>query len=141
MSNSLSTSVPKTTTAAPPATPSRIGQTGAQWTNRVAGVSALAQFYFAGLAVFGAASFSMHQRAGWLVQLMSLFTLLLLLVSRVPIRVSGLALLLFTLTMLQPVLAFPVRESAPALAALHPVNGLAILALCMFLDRRLRKPR
>jgi len=104
----------------------------------LAGLAALAQFYTAGLAVFGAASFALHQRIGWLVQVASLVTLLLLTVARVPFRVSRLAILLFVLAVLQPVLAFAPRASLPELSALHPVNGLAILAACIFLERTLR---
>ena len=104
----------------------------------VVGFAALTQFYTAGLAVFGAASFTLHARFGWLVLVASLVTLLLLIASRVSFKVSRLAILLFVLAVLQPVLAFAPRARVPALSALHPVNGLAILAVCMLLERALR---
>jgi len=104
----------------------------------VAGLAAMAQFYTAGLAVFGAASFVLHQRVGWLVQVASLVTVLLLIIARVPFKVSRLAILLFVLAVLQPVLAFAPRARVPELSALHPVNGLAILAVCLLLERALR---
>jgi hypothetical protein len=53
--------------------------------------------------------------------------------------VSRYAILLFVLAVLQPVLAFAPRATLPALSALHPVNGLAILAVCMLLERSLRR--
>jgi hypothetical protein len=102
------------------------------------GVAAITQFYTAGLAVFGVTSFVSHARVGWLVQLASLLTLLMLLSARVPFRVTRFAILLFVLAVLQPVLAFAFRSSAPALSALHPVNGIAILATCIFLEWALR---
>jgi hypothetical protein len=102
------------------------------------GVAAITQFYTAGLAVFGAASFMSHARVGWLVQLGSLITVVMLLSARVPFRVTRSAILLFVLAILQPVLAFAFRTGAPALSALHPVNGIAILATCIFLERKLR---
>lgn len=112
---------------------------GGLWTNRLVTAIAVAQFYFAGLAIFGAAGLEWHRAGGWLAQLLSLVTLVLLLVGRLPFRVSRLAILLFVLTVLQPVLAFAFRATLPGVSALHPVNGLAILAACLLLDRRLRQ--
>ena len=142
MSTVLPASAPATIAAAPPRTRSTTSQfleTAGRWTNRLVGGAALAQFYSAGLAVFGVASFSAHQRVGWLVQLTSLLTMVLLLAARVPFRVSRLAILLFFLGVLQPVLAFAVRATAPWLSALHPVNGVVMLAVCLLLERRLRR--
>ena len=118
---------------------SRTGiRTAGRWTNRLLAAIALTQFYSAGLAVFGAAGFELHAAGGWLAQLLSLLTIVLLLAARVPFRVSGLAILLLLLAILQPVLAFAVRATLPVLSALHPVNGIAILTICLILDRRLR---
>ena len=113
-------------------------RTAGRWTNRLLAAVAVTQFYSAGLAVFGAAGFEFHAAGGWLAQLLSVLTILLLLVARVPFKVSGLAILLLVLAILQPVLAFAVRATLPALSALHPVNGIAILTICLMLDRRLR---
>ena len=55
--------------------------------------------------------------------------------------VARLAILLFFLSMLQPVLAFAVRATAPALSALHPVNGVVMLAVCLLIEHQLREPR
>jgi hypothetical protein len=116
-------------------------ETAGRWTNRISAGAALAQFYTAGMAVFGAASFSMHARVGWLVQLGSLLTTVTLLAARTPFRTSRFAILILLLAILQPVLAFAVRPRAPELAALHPVNGVILLALCLLLERRLRQTR
>lgn len=141
MSHNFSASAP-TVLAGAPARPrsgfSRLLEGFGRRTNMLAGVAAIAQFYTAGLAVFGAASFVSHARVGWLAQLASLLTVVMLAAARVPFRVTRLALLLFALTLLQPVLAFAVRASAPALSALHPVNGIAIIVVCALLERRLR---
>ena len=118
---------------------SRTGiRTVGRWTNRLLASVAVVQFYSAGLAVFGAAGFELHAAGGWLAQLLSVLTIVLLFAARVPFRVSGLAILLLFLAILQPVLAFAVRATLPALSALHPVNGIAILTICLLLDRRLR---
>jgi hypothetical protein len=130
-----------TTDISQSAEPARIrnaARTAGRWTNRFIAATSVVQFYTAGLAVFGVTSFAAHQRGGWLAQLLGLMTVILLLVARVPYKVSRLAILVFVLTILQPVLAFAVRQSLPALSALHPVNGIAILAVCILLERRLR---
>jgi hypothetical protein len=116
-------------------------EAGARRTNLLLGAAAISQFYTAGLAVFGAASFLSHARIGWLVQLASLLTVVLLLSARVPFRVTRLAILLLLLAILQPVLAFAFRDSAPAVSALHPVSGVAIVAVSVLLELRLRQRR
>jgi hypothetical protein len=111
----------------------------ARWTNRLALVGTTAQFYTAGLAVFGAASFASHARTGWLVQVASLCTMIFLLVARVPFRLTRLAIVVLLLAILQPVLAFAPRASMPWLSALHPLNGLAMVAFALILELRIRK--
>jgi hypothetical protein len=111
----------------------------ARWMNRVAGVAAIAQFYTAGLAVFGAASFSSHAGTGYLVFLASFLTMALLIVARAPFRVTRIAMLISLLAFLQPVLAFAPRARFPWLSALHPLSGLVIVALLASLERGLRE--
>ncbi len=115
-----------------------ITRTVARWTNRIVLAATIAQFYTAGLAVFGAASFRMHNVTGRFMVLASLGTMTLLLVARVPFRVSRFAIGILVLALLQPVLAFGTRATAPSLSALHPLNGLALVALAVLLDRRIR---
>ena len=116
---------------------SRNLQSAGRWTNLVVTSAALAQFYSAGLAVFGATSFTVHARVGWLVQLGSLLTSIFLLSARVPFKVGRLAIVILILGILQPVFAFGFR-SVPVLAALHPFNGVVLLATCVLLELRLR---
>ena len=96
------------------------------------------QFYAAGLAVFGAASFALHAVIG---QMMIVFALLSLLVSLGARRVGASAggpLLLFGLVVAQPILAFAPRASAPWMSALHPVVGLVIAVVAWRIERSLR---
>ena len=116
---------------------SRTLESAGRWLNVIVAAAAIAQFYSAGLAIFGAMDFVVHARIGWLVQLGSLITTILLLSARVPFRVSRLALLILVLGILQPVFAFGLRFE-PALAALHPLNGVVLLGTCLLLEWRLR---
>jgi hypothetical protein len=85
----------------------------------------IAQFFFAGLGIFGATGFGVHQMVGYLVILVSLILLLLALAGRLGNMRIGLSALLLVLTVVQSML-----PSGPAvIAALHPVNALAILAV------------
>lgn len=90
-----------------------------------------AQFFFAGLGIFGAASLQMHQTTGRLTIAASLVLLLVALAARPGMVRIGLSALLFILTIVQLLLA-----RAPSLvAALHPVNALAILFVALRLAR------
>jgi hypothetical protein len=113
----------------------------ARWTNRVAGVAAVAQFYTAGLAVFGAASFASHAGVGYLVFLASFLTMTLLIIARTPFRLTRIAILVSLLALLQPILAFAPRARFPWLSALHPLSGLGIVALLVLLERGLRSQK
>lgn len=93
----------------------------------------VAQFFFAGLGAFGAASYSLHRTNGYLIVLGALLLLLLALAGWLGRARIGLSALLFALTIVQVVLATAVP---PTLAALHPVNALAILGVTAQLARR-----
>lgn len=85
----------------------------------------VAQFFFAGLGIFGAAGFGAHKLVGYLIIPASLILLVLALVGRLGTVRIGLSALLLVLTVIQSML-----PSGPAvIAALHPVNALAILAV------------
>ena len=85
----------------------------------------IVQFFFAGLGIFGATGFGAHKTLGYLVIPVSLILLVLALVGRLGNMRIGLSALLLVLTIIQSVL-----PSGPAvIAALHPVNALAILAV------------
>jgi hypothetical protein len=85
----------------------------------------IAQFFFAGLGIFGATNFGIHRTVGYLVIPASLILLVLALAGRLGTLRIGLSALLLVLTIIQSML-----PSGPAvIAALHPVNALAILAV------------
>ncbi|MDQ2787453.1 MAG: DUF6220 domain-containing protein [Chloroflexota bacterium] len=92
----------------------------------------IAQFFFAGLGVFGAAGFGAHKMTGYLIEAASLILLILALAGRLGRMWTRLSALLFALTIVQSLL-----PSGPALvAAFHPLNAVAILFITLFLARR-----
>jgi lysylphosphatidylglycerol synthetase-like protein (DUF2156 family) len=105
---------------------------------------AVLQFFLAGLGVFGAASFGPHETLGKLLALASLILLvlavILALTGGLSRRRAGLAALLFALMVVQWSLVELFSESAPALAALHPVNGLLVLSVAFALARGFELP-
>jgi Family of unknown function (DUF6220) len=88
----------------------------------------LLQFYLAGMALFGAASFEFHRTLGYLLTVPILLLLILALVGLVGWRLIALSALLVILTIVQMMLP-SLRISAPWVAALHPVNALALLGV------------
>ncbi len=117
-----------------------------QTTQRVLGwfmlIGATLQFFLAGLAVFRAgphgtdklfesSSFDAHRVLGYALILVAFALLVLAIVNRDQVR---LAMLLFVLMLLQYALA-AAGDSIPALGALHPVNGVAVLVIAHFLAR------
>ena len=113
----------------------------------IALLGATLQFFLAGLAVFRAkphgsdklfksSAFDAHRVIGDALILVTFAILVLAIVNREQIR---LAAILFALMILQFILA-GAGESVAALGALHPVNGVAILALAHFIARGPRMP-
>jgi Family of unknown function (DUF6220) len=99
------------------------------------------QFFLAGLGVFRAkpkghdklfesSAFDAHRVVGDAMMLIALVILIVALVSREQVRIS---VLLFVLMAVQFLLAG--AGSVPALAALHPVNGLVLIGVAQFLVR------
>jgi hypothetical protein len=92
-------------------------------------VCAVIQVFLAGLGVFdNPPSFETHRDFGYLIELIPIVMLVLALVGGMPRRFAGVSALLFGLFLLQSVFV-GVRESMPAVAALHPLNGFLILAI------------
>ena len=90
---------------------------------------AVIQVFLAGLGVFDDPNaFITHRDFGYAFSLLPIVMLVLALVGRMPRRFAGLSALLFGLFILQSVFV-AMRESMPAVAALHPLNGFVILAV------------
>lgn len=122
-----------------------VGFKGLAW---IIAVVVLVQFYFAGIGVFGEetmgeSAFNPHRIAGLLLVPASLLLLILAGISAftggVRRGVAGMAALLFVLMIVQAVLIIAFYETAPLVAALHPVNALIVLGLSFGLARAGRK--
>jgi hypothetical protein len=99
-----------------------------------AGCAAI-QVFLAGLGVFDdPAAFVSHREFGYLFGWLTLVALVLALVGRMPRRIVGLSALLLVLFALQSVFVL-LRTDLPALAALHPLNGFAILGVAIVTAR------
>jgi hypothetical protein len=78
--------------------------------------------------VFGGSSFDAHKTVGDILSALSLIVLILAAVGRREALQSS--AILFVLMILQNILG-AVGDDAPALGALHPLNGLAIIGAAM----------
>lgn len=96
---------------------------------------AVIQVFLAGLGVFDdPRAFITHREFGYLFGWLTLVILVLALVGGGPRRLAGLAALLLALFALQSVFV-ALREDLPAVAALHPLNGFALLFVAVVLTR------
>ncbi|MEY2532569.1 MAG: hypothetical protein QOF29_479 [bacterium] len=86
------------------------------------------QVFFAGLGIFGATSFDAHQSFGNLLHGLTAILLILAIVGPRTRRDIGMAVGLVVLVTVQIGLV-GARDSAPGLAALHPVLALAAMGL------------
>jgi hypothetical protein len=85
------------------------------------------QVFLAGLGVFDSPSmFQTHASWGYLLEIIPLILLVLAAVGRLGRRQILYAAALFGMFLLQSVFV-ALREDLPTIAALHPVNGFAIL--------------
>lgn len=93
------------------------------------------QVFLAGLGVFDSPeAFVTHREFGYTFGWLSLVALLIAAIGRLPRRLIGLAGLTLVQMALQSVLIL-FRDDAPALAALHPVNGVLLLVTTLVLGR------
>lgn len=93
------------------------------------------QVFLAGLGVFDdARAFITHREFGYMFGWLTLVILVLALVGGAPRRSTGLAVLLLVQFTLQSVFV-ALRTELPAIAALHPLNGFALLAVAVVLAR------
>ena len=96
---------------------------------------AVVQVFLAGLGVFDdPKAFVTHREFGYLFGWLTLVVLVLALAGRMPRRVTGLSVLLLVLFALQSLLV-AVRVDLPVVAALHPLNGFAILGVGVMTTR------
>ncbi len=95
----------------------------------------IVQVFLAGLGVFaGAANFELHRNFGFALQALPLFMAIAAWVARLGRREVVLAVVLFLLFFVQSFLLLA-RETIPAIAALHPVNGFAMAGLAFVVAR------
>jgi O-antigen ligase len=93
------------------------------------------QVFLAGLGVFESpASFATHRDVGYTLSLFPVVLLVVGLLGGMGRRLAVLAVVAFGLFILQSVFV-AMRESTPQVAALHPVNGFAILLLAIYMAR------
>lgn len=98
-------------------------------------VCSVIQIFLAGLGVFeNAGRFATHRDFGYTFGLLVLVIPILAIVARLGRRQIGMAALLLVLFLLQSVFV-ALRDSAPAIAALHPLNGFLILGLSIAMGR------
>jgi hypothetical protein len=93
------------------------------------------QVFLAGLGVFSSTSgFTTHVGVGYSLSLLPIILVVVGLVGGLGRRLALLAVLEFALFILQSVFV-AMRTSAPAVAALHPVNGFLILVIALLIVR------
>lgn len=93
------------------------------------------QVWLAGRGVFESPTmFDTHRNLGYTLSLFTIVLLVLGLLGGMGRRPAILAVVIFGLFILQSVFVL-MRESTPAVAALHPVNGFLILFLAIVLAR------
>ena len=96
----------------------------------------VAQFFLAGLGVFGATSYDAHRALGFLLGLVAVVLLVLAVAAKLPRPLTGLALLLVLLSIVQIVL---IQIDIEEVKALHLVNALAIGLVANMLVHRSRR--
>ena len=98
-------------------------------------VGLIAQVWLAGRGVFESPTmFDTHRSLGYTLSLFTIALLVLGLLGGMGRRPAILAVVIFVLFILQSVVVV-MRDSQPAVAALHPVNGFLILFLAIVLAR------
>ncbi len=94
----------------------------------------LLQFYLAGTALFGVGSFEPHRMLGSALTMLAILFPVLALVGRLGWKLIGLSMLLVFLTIVQVMLP-SLRVNASWIAALHPVNALALMGISATIRR------
>jgi hypothetical protein len=94
------------------------------------------QVFFAGLMLFGQeGGMDLHLTTGYILGFVGFLFLVIPALARAGRNTIILGIVLAVITYFQPFLTFA-RDSAPVVAALHPVNALLIFTLALLLTRR-----
>ena len=101
---------------------------------RVFLVGLLLQFYLAGTGLFGVGSFQPHRMLGDALTVLVILFPVLAVAGRLGRQLIGLSMLLVFLTIVQIVLP-SLRANASWIAALHPVNALALMGVSAAIRR------
>jgi hypothetical protein len=95
----------------------------------------LVQVFLVGLDIFGGAPASIHRDFAYVYGWLTPVLILLAGFANAPRRTRQLSVVLVVLFAIQIVLP-SLRDAVPILAALHPVNALAIFAVAMVVARQ-----
>ena len=94
------------------------------------------QVFFAGMMLFGQqGGMDLHLATGYILGFVGFLFLVIPALARAGRNTIILGIVLAVITYFQPFLTFA-RDSAPLIAALHPVNALLIFTLSLVLSRR-----
>jgi hypothetical protein len=92
------------------------------------------QVWLAGRGVFDTTGFDAHRSLGYTISILPIALLVLGLAGGMGRRIALMAVGIFLLIILQSVFVV-LRDTQPAIAALHPVNGFLILLVSILLAR------
>lgn len=113
-----------------------------QWAARIFLAGLIIQFYLASAPLFGAGSFQPHRMLGGVLTLLAFLFPVLALAGRLERQLIGLSTLLVVLAIVQMMLP-SLRGAVPWLAAIHPLNALALMGVSARISRfaRVEAPR
>jgi hypothetical protein len=112
-----------------------VGRTGLALVAWLFAACILFQIFLAGLGVFDdRRAFMTHAGFGLLIGWLSLVLVALALIGRAPRGLVGLSVLTVVQMTLQSVFV-ALRDDLPAIAALHPVNGVLLLLVVLAIGR------
>ena len=101
-------------------------------------VAVISQIFLAGLSLFAsAANWKVHQEFGYGIGFLALLLMVLAFPGRIPRAIGRWLALLLVVYAIQTVLP-NLRRDAPWVAALHPLNALAVFWIALTHARRVR---
>ncbi len=99
-------------------------------------VGVVAQFFLAGLALFGSTGYDAHQALGYVLGIVAVVLLAIAFFTKLPRSLTGLSITLLVLNVIQIAL---LRADIAEIDALHVVNALAIAFVANMLVHRSRR--